>query len=122
MQLPLDVNGPKISASPCQVSSGLQRSTSIAREASSLPQILPMGQGLEKALALLALPTLELLWTGLTLCVLLVSCCHLCPASVDMLSKGILSHTWWHVFATKAVSLMRTTLVFVGSRLARVWK
>lgn len=73
---------------------GLQRSTGIAREASSLSWMLPTAQGLEKALTLLSLPTLELLWTGLTLHVLLVSCWRLCPASVDMLSKGILSHTW----------------------------
>lgn len=77
--------------------------------------MLLMGQGLEKPLALLSLPTLELLLTGLTLHVLLVSCWHLCLASVDMLSKGIVSHNWWHVFATKAVSLMGTTLVFVGT-------
>lgn len=78
-----------------------------------------MARGLEKALAVLSLPTLELFWTGLILHVLLVSCWHFCPASVDMLSKGILSHTWWQVFATEAVYLMGTTHVFVGSRLAR---
>lgn len=81
-----------------------------------------MAQGLEEALTLLSLPALELLWTRSTLLVLLVSCWHLCQASVDVLSKEILPHTWQCVLATEAVSLMGTMLVFLGSRLARVWK
>lgn len=84
------------------------------------PPALSMAQGLEEALALLSLPSSELLWTGLTLHVLFL-CWHLCPALVDVLNRGLVSCTSWHVFSTEAVSL-GTVPVFVGNRLAGVCK